>query len=138
MENQLINNISLLIEDFYDVDILLIKLDKKILRQLVFVPRLEVRGQAGALDKPLVTVVTIVPPLVGVKSLVVISGPFRSESFATIGADFRLLPSVDPVVFIQLIFAPTLVVTSRTEIFKLLRRDVLLVFVKHMTCHGER
>ena len=97
--------------------------------------RLEVGGQTGALNKPLLALATTVRPLIGVKSLVVISGSFRSESFATEGADFRLLPSVDPVVLIQLVPTPTLVITTRTEISKLLRRDVLLVFVKHVACH---
>ena len=100
--------------------------------------RLEVGGQTCSLDKALPTVVTAVRPLIGVKSLVVVSGSLRSESFATISANFRLLPSVTTVVVVQLMLAPTLVVTGRTEIFKLLRRDVLLVFVKHMTCHCER
>ena len=97
--------------------------------------RLEVGGQTGSLDKPLPTVVTAVTPLIGVKSLVVVPGSFLPESFATEGADFRLLPSVDPVVLIQLVPTPTLVITTRTEISKLLRRDVLLVFVKHVACH---
>ena len=97
--------------------------------------RLEVGGQTGSLDKPLPTVVTAVTPLIGVKSLVVVPGSFLPESFATEGANFRLLPRVDPGVFGQLVPAPALEVTGRTEIFKLLRRDVFLVFVKHMNCH---
>ena len=100
--------------------------------------RLEVGGQTGALNKPLLALATAVRPLIGVKSLVVIAGSFRSESFATIGADFGLLSSVEPGVFIQLIPAAALVITTRTEIFKLLPRDVLLVFVKHVTCHQGR
>ena len=97
----------------------------------------EVRGQTGSLDESLLTVFTPVGPLIGVKSLVVVPGSFQPESFATVGADFWLLPSMDSVVFNQLFTGPALVVTGRTEISKLLRGDVLLVFVKHVTRHPE-